>query len=174
MLNKCYSYLLPLFNEICKIDPDYYIMLDNVYTRYNDELNKFTLSYKNNENEGFIKYIKNLHDNELFIESFEKDELIYIVFDFPEDYLHEYNCYINGRFSKFRDSAKLIILDYILGVHKIGSAENLRKVLYKEKELKESLEFKLGLTISDDLELSSIPVINLETCYNIKDKCMQK
>lgn len=173
MLNKCYSYLLPLFNEECTIDGDYFIMLNNVYTRYNDELGYFVICYENDDNAEFLKYIQTLHENYLFVESFNDDELIYMVFNFPEEYAHEYDCYLNGKFSVFRDSSKLIILDYILGIHKTTSAENIRKVLYKEKELRESLEFKLGLTLSKDLELSSIPDIGLETCYNLK-KCTQE
>jgi hypothetical protein len=167
MLNKSYGYLLPLFNEECKLDNDYFIMIHNIYTRYNDKLGYFVICYDDSDNELFIQYIKKLHDNELFVESYKEDNQIYLIFDFPKAYEYEYNCYLKGKFSKFRNSAKLIIVDYILNIHKIGTAEKLRKVLYKEKELRESLEEKLGLKISTSLELSSIPDIKLETCYNL-------
>jgi hypothetical protein len=167
MLNKSYSYLLPLFNEECKLDNDYFIMLNNVYTRYNDKLGNFVICYDDSDNDLFIQYIKELHDNELFIESFQENNKIYLVFNYPKAYEYDYNCYLKGKFSKFRNSAKLIIVDYILNIHKIATADKVRKVLYKEKELRERLEGQLGLKISTSLELSSIPDIKLETCYNL-------
>ena len=173
MLNKSYSYLLPLFNEECPINDNYFIMLNNVYTRYNDNLDHFILCYENSDNALFKNYIERLHENYLFVESFNEDTYLYIVFDFPEEYKYEYNCYLNGRFSKFREESKKIILEYILYIHKLEASQKIKKVLYKDIILKQHLEKQLNMVISDKLELSSIPSIEAETCYNI-NKCTQE
>jgi len=169
VMNKSYSYLLPLFNEECPIDGDYYVILNNVYTRYNDKDGYFVLCYHNSDNDLFNTYVAKLHENKLFVESYIDDGLIYLVFNFPENYKHEYNCYLKGRFSKFRESAKLLIVGYILSVHQEISAESIRKVLYKDEGLRRSIESMLGLPLDDKTELSSLPIINAETCYNFTE-----
>jgi len=165
MLNKSYSYLLPLFNEKCKLNHEYFIMLKNIYTRYNDNLEYFVLCYEYGDHEKFLEYLNELRNNNLFEEEYKIDDLLYLVFKFPKEYLSEYYYYKNGQFSKFSDRAKLIILEYVFTYHKNSSGNNIREILYKEKSLKERLESQLNLNLSKDVELSSIPNLKLETCY---------
>jgi len=167
MLNKSYSYLIPLLNEYCKIDGDYYVMLDNVYTHHfgGDVGNIIIISYLSNDNEGFLAYIQELKANEYCQDYIEEDDTASIVFKFPDEYLHEYNCYQRGKFSEFRQEAKDLIVKYILDIHKYKDADRVKRVLDKDELLRKDLEKRLALTIDKDMELSSIPDKILETFY---------
>jgi len=167
MLNKSYSYLIPLLNEFCRIDGDYYVMLDNVYTKHHqgESGNIIIISYWYNNDEGFLSYIEELKANELCQDYIKGDETIAIVFKFPDCFLHEYQCYKDGKFSEFTDEAKSIILKYILDIHKYKDADRVKRVLNKDEQLRQDLEYRLALKIDKDMELSSIPDKILETFY---------
>ena len=164
MLNKSYSYLIPLLNEFCTINPDgeFFLLLRNVYTKYKSYENIICLEYDNYDNEDFKNYIKTLQTNDLF-KFLISTENIVVILDFPEKFMYEYKCYKRGKFSKFREESKLLILNYLLGVHSTNITSKVRSVLYKEPGLRKSLERKLMLDIPESYELSSIPDINKET-----------
>lgn len=166
ILNKSYSYLVPLLNEYCRIDGDYFLLLDNVYTGLeNNYENIIAICYLNVDNDPFQQYIADLQLNKLFKFCIDNEDYITLVFSFPEEFMFEYNCYKTGKFSQFRERAKNIILNYILGIHKLRQSNKLRTVLYKDPKLKEELEFKLGMKLDENTELSSIPDIKLDTFY---------
>jgi hypothetical protein len=167
MLNKSYCYLIPLLNEFCKIDGDYYVMVNNVYTRHysGDVGNIIIITYWSTSDDGFESYIHELKANELCMDYIEGDEVISLVFKFPDKYLHEYECYMQGRFSEFSDEAKKVIQKYILDIHKYKDAFRIKRVLDKDQQLRKELEQKLAVVIDEDLELSSIPDAVLETFY---------
>jgi len=167
MLNKSYSYLIPLLNEYCKIDGDYYVMLDNVYTHHfgGDVGNIIIISYFSNDDPEFLEYVQKLKTHEYCQDYTEGEDTIAIVFKFPDEYLYEYDCYQQGKFSKFRQYAKDIIVKYILDIHKYKDADRVQRVLNKDDLLRKDLEKRLALTIDKDMELSSIPDKILETFY---------
>lgn len=167
MLNKSYSYLVPLLNQYCKIDRDYYVMLDNVYTNHyqGDVGDIIILSYLTTDDTGFVQYTEELKSNELCQDYIDLDETVAIVFKFPDEFLYEYHCYKSGKFSEFTQNAKDIILKYMIDVHDYKDAARIRSVLNKEISLKNHLEQTLALVIDKDMELSSIPNEKLETFY---------
>lgn len=167
MLNKSYSYLIPLLNEYCKIDGDYYVMLDNVHTRISDNEvdNIIIITYFSNDDEGFLHYTQELKANVLCQDYIEDEDTISFIFKFPDKYMHEYLCYRSGRFSEFRQDTKDTILKYILDIHKYKDADRVKRVLNKDEDLRKELEIKLALKINKNLELSSIPDKELETFY---------
>ena len=167
MLNKSYSYLIPLLDKYCKIDGDYYIMLENVYTRHQDGDvgNIIILSYCNADNDDFTKYIEELKANELCQDFIENDDDISVILKFPDEFIDEYNFYKEGKFSQFSQEAKDIIVKYVLDTHKYKDAYRVKRVLNKDISLREELEHKLAMTIDRDMELSSIPDKELETFY---------
>lgn len=159
MLNKSYSYLVPLLNEHCKIDSDYVILIKDTYAWHYDypDEDMFVVSYEKSETPLFTDYVQNFTSNELFKEFSETDDDINLVFYFPNEFKREYNLYKQGRFSAFSEKAKVIILNYILDIHNIRDADRVRRVLYKDEELRKELEYKLALKIDSSLELSSKP-----------------
>lgn len=167
-MNKSYSYLVPLFNTKCKLDKDYLILLDNVYTIYNDESGYIVIAYLKYDSAEYNEYLQKLHTNELFIESFDDDTTYYMVFKFPDEFKIEYDLFSNGAYSMFGETSKGIILSYLLELHKLNGSEAVRQVLYKDPKLKERIETKLGVILYNDMELSSKPDITKETIYNRK------
>ncbi len=169
-INKSYSYLIPLLNEDIKIDGNFYILLKNVFCRYNGKEGYIVICYEDGKTESFNEYIVRLHSDDLFVESFDEDDgLIYLVFRFPDTFMYEYKCYMQGKYSKFRESAKQLIVAYILEVHNNISAESVRKVLYKDPSLRASMESLLECKLDDDTELSSKPVLANESCFNYSE-----
>lgn len=162
-LNKSYSYLIPLLNEECKIDINWFLLINNVYTNYEYEKDVICIKYDKYTNDDYIKYLEELKSNKLFKYCISSDEYEVLIFDFPNQYLQEYVCFKRGRFSEFRDIAKRKILDYILSGHSIKQVHNIRDVLYKSNSLRKTLEDKLNIQLDKDTELSSIPDIEKET-----------
>ena len=169
MLNKSYSYLIPLLNEYCKIDADFYIVLENVYTNKEtfDIEHPIIIKYANSDFPEFNKYIESFKNSELFSEIYydEDNEYVSVILSFPEEFLPEYFLYKAGKFSQFSEKAKKIIISYILDYHQYKEAERVKSVLNKEEKLRQQLEEKLAVVINKEMELSSIPDETLETFF---------
>lgn len=157
ILNKSYSYLIPLLNQHIKISKEWFILLKNVYTRFRDESKVIVLVYEKYESEDFENYLNKLKQSNLFKYSLEEEEMIILIFNFPEEYLEEYEYYNCGKFSKFNNDSKLKILNYLLDVHNARITNKVKNVLYKNSKLRQQLEKKLNMDIDKDAELSSIP-----------------
>lgn len=165
MINKSYSYLIPLLNTKCNIDSAYFILIKNVYCSINKEVEKpiIVIVYEKLDNDMYNEYLTSLYENELTENVIENDDEIIFIFNFPEEFREEYYLYINGKFSMFSQKAKDVIIDFIGNYHKSSSVWKIKKVLYKEQQLREYLEKKLDLKIDEDMELSSIPDLEKES-----------
>lgn len=173
MLNKSYSYLVPLLSEHCKIDSDFVILINNTFVYHYDypDEETFTLCYEYSDTESFHQYLELIKENELFKEIIESDEgKVFITVYFPLEFIKEYRLYKSGKFSRFSEIAKTIILNYILDIHNINNANKIRRVLYRDENLRKELEYKLDLIIDESLELSSKPHKVDEMFIFIKDE----
>lgn len=170
MLNKSYSYLVPLLNEKCKVDSDFVILMKNTYTYHYDypQEEMIVLCYETSDTDLFRQYLDSFLESELFKEMLYEDEFVYVVLYFPLEFIKEYRLYKLGKFSHIPEESKTIILNYILDIHSIRSANRVRRVLYKDEELRFELEKKLDLKIDPSLELSSKPNRVQETFILIK------
>lgn len=175
MLNKCYSYLVPLLNEYCKIDSDYLLLLSNVYSRHYDYRQEevITICYEFINNDPFLEYVENFRQNELFKEMFIDKEYLAITFYFPKEFRNEYYLYREGKFSRFSDRAKEVILKYVLDIHKLNDTERIRRVLYRDERLRKQLEEQLDMSIDSELELSSKPNLINETFIPMTNEIQQ-
>lgn len=165
MLNKSYSYLVPLLNEFCPVDSDYVLLLDNVYACHSTypEEKTLTIRYEFVNNNPFLEYIDSFRKNELHLDTYLDEEHVAITVNFPRTYHREHTLYLKGRFSMFSTRAKDRILKYVLDIHKLKDAERVRRVLYRDPALRKELEQKLDVAIDPMMELSSIPDIQAET-----------
>ena len=82
---------------------------------------------------------------------------VLFVFDIPESAKSSYERFRNGQYSLIDDIWKLIILDY----HDYKADGKTGQILYKNPELKKSLEIKLDIELGDS-ELHSIPDMKYE------------
>jgi len=170
--NTSKTFLLPLLSEIIGIKREYFKYLKNTYMFDDMNLHKNCLyilhdfSFKNPE---FTNYEHQLIKNELFVEliDLEDDKVLYI-FKMPEEYLHEYNCLINGKYSSFGTDAKEMILSFFSHIYEgnlnvVPFLLKTKQILFKDKLLKKKLEEDLKVKLSDDDELKSIINIENET-----------
>lgn len=176
MRNKSETYLLPLLSEIVSFDKRFAKNIKCTYINFDDKKYEncigviYEFSFKNPE---FTHYENKLTTNELFVDLFDIGEDVLYIFKFPEEYMHEYECYKSGLYSKFGLDAKELILEYYGDLYKGNLSATsfllkINQVLFKDKKLKRQLEKELGVQIDDNAELSSVPSMEDET-FNLSD-----
>ena len=97
----------------------------------------------------------------------DSDKVLY-VFKFPEEYLHEYYCLKNSKYSEFGEDAKEQILNFWSEIYGkshdgVNFILSIKKILYKDKNLKEQLEKSLKVKLNDNVELGQEVKKNNET-----------
>jgi len=169
--NKSKTYLLPLLSELVTFEKKFHKFIINTYIYLEDEkyencigiLHDF--SFRNPE---FTAYEHRLIKNELFMDLIDIDGKVLYIFKFPDEYIHEYNCFKQGLFSRFGVDAKELILEYFHHIYK-GNLKatsfllKVHQVLFKDKKLKRQLENELDVYLDDNAELSDIPSRKEET-----------
>lgn len=113
--NKSKTYLLPLLSEIIDFDLRFINYLENtfMFDNQNKYNNCFYILHEFNfKNPEFTNYEHRLINNELFINSYDIGNKVLYIFKFPEEYLPEYNSFINSKYSRFGEDAKILILEF--------------------------------------------------------------
>lgn len=180
--NKSKTYLLPLLSEVVQFDLTYFSSLENTYVF--DDANKYKdciyLLHKTNfKDENFTQYEHNLLNNDFFVNLVDtsNNSSVYI-FNFPKEYIHEYNMFIDGRYSHFGEDAKKLILAfwgelYQNNLNAVNFLLKVKQILFKDDKLRRQLEQELGTQIPDDAELTDKIEKEEETCYiSMYDKKM--
>lgn len=174
--NKSKTYLLPLISEIVNIDKQYLPYLNNTFMLDSENkyenclyiLHDFDLS-----NPKFTTYEHHLINNELFMDMYDIGNQVLYVFKFPEEYLHEYNCLKNSKYSEFKDDAKELILEFWTIMYgntpnAIAFLTKVKDILFKTTKYRQKLEQSLSsrtqkVIISSEAELGDIIDITNET-----------
>lgn len=178
--NKSKTYLLPLLSELIGFKKEFFKNLENTYIF--DDLNKYKdcifilhdFSFRNPE---YTKYENYIIDNEYFVDLIDINDKVLYIFKFPEEYLHEYNTFKEGKYSYYKKDAKELILDFYSNIYKfnpnaINFLIKVKQILFKDKKLKEKIENELKVKLSSDAELTDIMNKDNET-FNIS-KYIQK
>jgi hypothetical protein len=186
--NKSKTYLLPLISELVNIEKQYLPYLNNTFMVDNEGkyenciyiLHDFDLS-----NPKFTTYEHHLINNELFIDMYDIGNQVLYIFKFPEEYLHEYNCLKNSKYSEFKDDAKELILEFWTVMYgenpnSLPFLTKVKDILFKTTKYRQKLEQSLSsktqkIVISSEAELGDIIDIENETfdfkvLENIKTK----
>jgi len=116
----------------------------------------------------FTSYEHRLTNNELFVKCIDIDNKVLYIFNFPKEYMDEYELFKEGKYSKFGDDVKQLILKFWTETFKGNSGAvsflvNVKQILYRETKLKQSIETKLGIELSDEQELGEITDKESET-----------
>lgn len=161
--NKSSLFILPLIaNSKNKDYMNYesylynsYLHFDN-YNTYNDGKHIF-LKYRFFSTEHFYEMEKRLMLLPTFIKSIQpdKDFTIYI-FKIQDQFYPDVKLFIKGKYSHISSTAKARIILF----HGIKMTDYIGQVLYKDKALKELLEFNLDCEIPENIDLLTKP--NLE------------
>lgn len=172
--NKSSTYLLPLLNKTIGIEFDY--LLINTFIKYHKSIGEYEntigLLFEIEDTEAFKEYMSYLESHPSLVRHltiYYTRELF--IFKFPEEYLFEYNLFKEGKYSKFTQEAKSIIISYSAKAYKYPPIlEDLTGVLWKHKTRREKLERELGITLPKDCELASKINYESETFY-IPEEC---
>jgi len=150
--NASKTYLLPLISEVIDINYKFIDYLENTYLfDLNNEYNNCIFLYHKYDfkNPEFTAYENKLTNNELFVKLIDIDDKVIYIFKFPEEYIHEYNCLINSKYSEFGNDAKDLIIRFwteLYGKIPVGIKliMKIKQILYKDKKLKEEIEQRLS------------------------------
>lgn len=164
--NKSKTYLMPLLSAY--IDISFIHLIKNTFIKFEDrrDYNIGILYELPNESESyeFYKYIEYLKEATLFNDKIEFKNYILLTFHFPEEFLYEFDCYREGRYSLFSRDAKKIIITFTADSYMYSKLTmDVTQILYKNKHRKEQLEQELGLTLNNDSELTSKMLVENET-----------
>lgn len=182
LYNKSKTYLLPLIAPLIGIEEKFINNLENTFMfDSNSEFNEcfyilHEFSFKNPE---FTKYEHKMTESYLFKKLIDIDsEKVLYIFNFPEEYLHEYYCLKDSKYSEFGEDAKQQILNFwtklygktTTGVNFILS---VKKILYKDPKLKKQIEERLSskdhkVILDDNAELGEKVEISNET-FNLNE-----
>lgn len=161
-INKSKSYILPLFSEYIELG-----FIRDVYNTYlfleGKENKYFVIQYKKLDTEEFKNYLEVLNQNEL-VEEIVENDYINVILRIPDSLREEYDYFVSGNFSKIAKKKHIIqFLQKNYGSSQFPIIERIKQVLYKDRALKEELEYSLDITLPEECELSSIPSKQSET-----------
>jgi len=164
MNNKSKTYLLPLLSELVVFDKRFYRNIQNTYIY--DDLGKYEncimvlqdFSFKLPE---FTHYEQKLIKNELFVDLVDIDDQVLYIFKFPEDYMHEYKMYQEGKYSHYGADAKELILTFFSSIYQnnlnaVDFLLKIKHILFKNERLRKKIENDLKVKLPLDAELSDI------------------
>ena len=176
--NKSKTYLLPLLSELIPLKAEYIRYVKNTYMTTDIEghdnciciLHDFSFRIPE-----FTAYENELTDNELFVDLVDIDNQVLYIFKFPEEYMHEYNAFKEGRYSAFGTDAKDLILSfwtevYSSNIKAVDFLLKVKQVLFKDKKLKQQIEEDLNVKLDDDSELGQMYDSELEHIKLQKNK----
>ncbi len=111
------------------------------------------LLYRKSKKKIFADFIKLLEKCNGYL-STDSPTSSHIIFTFEVPYRHRTNFrkFKEGKYSEFKDTYKLQILDF----HRLDISGSMGQILFKSSERKEELEYQLNAVLPDDSELYSI------------------
>jgi len=174
--NRSKTYLLPLISEVIGIESNFIDFLEDTYLFKEDDKEEYCFYIEHEfvvNNPEFIGYEHRIISNNYYLKSIDVGNRVIYVFRFPEEYLPEYNYFLDGKYSKFGEDAKQIILKFWTKMYGrtatgVAAIVRIKQVLYKDKKLKQELEDRLSseqsrVVLSDDAELIDIIETDEET-----------
>jgi hypothetical protein len=104
--------------------------------------------------------------------------MVIYIYKFPEEYINEYKYLEEGKYSKFGEDAKELILEFYTNIYQnnynaVNFLLKLKQILFKNERLKLQIEKELNVTLNNDAELTDIIIKEHETfklSKYIKDK----
>ena len=173
--NKSKTYLLPLLTNAIEVNFTHLII--NCFIKFNKNIGKieypFAILYDTTGFDGFSEfdeYDLYLMGHPLFFKSYiVNDDFKLYVFNFPEEFQRDYNMFKEGKYSKFGNEAKALIVSYSAVEYKYPPLiQDISGVLWKHASRKKKIEMDLGVTLPPETELASIIVYEDET-FKFKD-----
>lgn len=169
MYNKSRSYLLPLLFKELNIPHNFLKYVSNTYIQLKDYGSTNILILEVNKtvkDKDFVLFTSILKTHESLDSSYESStgSLIFIVK--INKFKDEYQYYIDGKYSKFSNHAKQLIIkfwSFVYGKEGNKFVRDVTDVLYQNARLRNEMEQKLAVRLPLNAELSSICNLTKET-----------
>lgn len=168
--NKSKTYLLPLLTDVVHIPKNIIDNLENTFISDSTGLNTDCISmlFKYSKDESFTEWEDELFEHPSFVQSYDLDDKVLYVLEFPERYIKEYNYFKNGQYSKFGEDTKIMIIKYLSRVYGsdpkvIPIIKKIKQILTKAESLRVKMENALNVPIGEHQELGEMVNMNKET-----------
>tara|TARA_R100001082_G_C4359702_1_gene158709 strand:+ start:759 stop:1502 length:744 start_codon:yes stop_codon:yes gene_type:complete len=128
-------------------------LLVNTFIETTEDEDCIALLYRKSAKKVFKEFCELLTRTKSFKRMYEPTKYhIVIVFNIPYKHKFNYKAFKKGKYSKFRDTYKLQILDF----HRFDIDGVMGQILFKSHERKKLLEKRLDAILPEDSELYSI------------------
>jgi len=117
------------------------------------------LLYRQSEDPLFIKFLQTIQKFKSFKDLEFTGTYVVVEFNVPKGHQVNFRKFMHGEYSKLDTEFKMKILDY----HSMDIDNIIGQILFKTGERKKKLEDRLGVHLSPDAELYSIPELKKET-----------
>jgi hypothetical protein len=151
---KTSKFLLPIlsnkiFNKNTFLFDSYFI---NAYL--DETFNHIYLIYRYSESSVYQNFEREILKHPEFISKEDVSHYkVCLKFKIKEDYYEEVRFFVEGKYSRFSEDYKQMILRFF----NYTSSGNMAQILYKSPKRRQQLELDFGVTISSHIELFSIP-----------------
>lgn len=156
--SKASLFLLPILGTRHD-DFFYHTLFCNAYIAVEDESNCLALLYRFSGRGDFLQFEQYLRKLPTFKRMADPSPYFTLfVFDIPTDFLEDYQNFCLGKYSKLSATLK----DKIFKFHQADANSVLGQILYKSTKRRLRMQESLGIGISPDAELLSLPTLDQE------------
>lgn len=118
-----------------------------IYSEINEEHNNHVSIVCNSYQDlKFDEFYSNMTSNPYFVDCYEIDDLIVLIYEIPTERKEDYNKIVNGKYSQVSAEGKSLITKH----HYFDSSSSvIPMILNKSQKLKSSWENKIGASLHD-------------------------
>ena len=157
--NKASLFILPIVGTTAD-DFFYFTLFCNAYIAVEENTNCLALLYRFSGKADFLQFEQRLRQSPYFKKMLDPSPWFTLfIFDIPTEYLKDYQNFCLGKYSELSENLKNKIFKF----HKADINSALGHILYKSTKRRIRLQESLGIEISEDAELLSIPTLEDET-----------
>jgi len=130
-----------------------------------------TFDFDDKSKEDIESIINHYKENKLFVNSQINEDEVSLFFKIPKKYETDIALFKIGRYSKFSNNLKEILLDTYGSATGNGKYITLSDALFPDLKCKKFWADKLGISVTDlpNGEVMSIPEMDKEYYYNVED-----
>ena len=156
--SKASLFLLPILGS--RHDDFYYhTLFCNAYITVEKETNCLALLYRFSGRADFLRFEQRLRQLPSFKKMIDPSPWFTLfVFNIPTEYLEDYQNFCLGKYSELSANLK----DKIFKFHQADANSVLGQILYKSTKRRLRMQESLGIEISEDAELLSLPELDQE------------
>ena len=162
-LNKSSTYFLSYVDLQVKFE--FLNLIKNTYLTFNGQDDNFCVLYEWSSDPKFTKFESDLMEHTLFERHEDYGKYVLYEFRLTRNMQDARKLFVNGKYSMFSPEHKNSIVAF-LKKRGYTNAERIKKILYRDEDIRNELDDKLKVKIDPNNELSSPPNMNDEKFSN--------